>query len=577
MGLRPGEGKRDRIASETAILLPFALVVALSFGVSFATGNQHSYLLDALRTLDPTFLRRDWYVSETYQYHPAFTRLILALATIGPVGPMSAAAYIVLIIGFGVIVHRIVRVVGATRALAATLLVLLFVLVERTASLGNSFIFSVSIEPSSIAAVAFTGAMLCFIRAWWLPAGLLLLLAGVFHVNFLVLGLLTFGLAYMLRSGWWREGERRSFVIGGMLLLGPGIALALYELPVLLRASGGPDAARALYIFHFIRAPHHYVPRDFLGDLVPFLGWTAATAGLMGVTRAPANVRGRLSALGGTFSVLVIGATVVNTVTFVPTVSQLFFWRLAPFAVLLFQVVVSVALVRLVSEPCRVRIPPWQLTLAAGGLAIIIMSGARTVLVNGARSTLPNVLLALLLIFLVFIILARAFRLPGTALIEPVTRQPAVVVGGVLAAAALWAVSGASWSLDIGGASGGLPEQELYKWVRTTPKDTLFLTPPELETFRLHGQRAIVVDWKSMPVLPAELLEWYRRLCEVSGHQVTSRTDAIDGYRALDEARVERLRGSFAFDYVVVPASSRRLALPVTFEDERYVVYSAVR
>ena len=64
----------------------------------------------------------------------------------------------------------------------------------------------------------------------------------------------------------------------------------------------------------------------------------------------------------------------------------------------------------------------------------------------------------------------------------------------------------------------GRDEGELYAWMRgSSPKDALFLTPPGVETMRFHGQRAIVVDWKSNPIVPEEVLEWHQRLKDVTG------------------------------------------------------------
>lgn len=54
------------------------------------------------------------------------------------------------------------------------------------------------------------------------------------------------------------------------------------------------------------------------------------------------------------------------------------------------------------------------------------------------------------------------------------------------------------------------------RWVATqTPADALFLVPPDEESMRFIGQRAILVDFKAVPQLSAELSTWNQRLCEV--------------------------------------------------------------
>jgi hypothetical protein len=96
-------------------------------------------------------------------------------------------------------------------------------------------------------------------------------------------------------------------------------------------------------------------------------------------------------------------------------------------------------------------------------------------------------------------------------------------------------------------------EAALYRWMRaSSPKDAQFLTPPNMETMRFHGQRAIVVDWKSNPIVPGEVLEWYRRLKDVTDRVNFSSARDLDGYYAMDPARLEFLRARYHLDYVVL-------------------------
>jgi hypothetical protein len=97
-----------------------------------------------------------------------------------------------------------------------------------------------------------------------------------------------------------------------------------------------------------------------------------------------------------------------------------------------------------------------------------------------------------------------------------------------------------------------LAEVELYEWMRDkSPKDALFLTPPRAESMRFHGERAIVVDWKSNPVSPDEVMEWYKRLSDVLGHPLRGWVD-LDSYKSMDQARLEKLRGQYGLDFAVI-------------------------
>ena len=56
----------------------------------------------------------------------------------------------------------------------------------------------------------------------------------------------------------------------------------------------------------------------------------------------------------------------------------------------------------------------------------------------------------------------------------------------------------------------------LAGWARDhTPPDAVFLVPPDEESFRVHARRAIVVNFKGVPQLSAELPEWRDRLRDV--------------------------------------------------------------
>jgi len=57
---------------------------------------------------------------------------------------------------------------------------------------------------------------------------------------------------------------------------------------------------------------------------------------------------------------------------------------------------------------------------------------------------------------------------------------------------------------------------QLCEWVsKSTPLDAIVLVPPNEQSMRLVGQRAIVVNYKAVPQLSGQLLEWRRRMCDV--------------------------------------------------------------
>jgi hypothetical protein len=106
-------------------------------------------------------------------------------------------------------------------------------------------------------------------------------------------------------------------------------------------------------------------------------------------------------------------------------------------------------------------------------------------------------------------------------------RRPYVVAALLLlatGAAALAAASGLlapptlrhPLGLRVKGLEGDDPGyRELAAWARDhTPKDAVFLVPPDEESFRVHARRAIVVNFKGVPQLSGELPAWRDRLCD---------------------------------------------------------------
>ncbi|GIW90301.1 MAG: hypothetical protein KatS3mg109_0733 [Pirellulaceae bacterium] len=110
------------------------------------------------------------------------------------------------------------------------------------------------------------------------------------------------------------------------------------------------------------------------------------------------------------------------------------------------------------------------------------------------------------------------------------------------------------------------------------PKDALFLTPFNQQTFKWHAERAEVVNWKDFPQDPASILEWKRRMDDLFPN-TTARSD-ITYWR--DNEIIEKMR-RYGAEYLVLerlPGASRTLGPAFTqvyprFGDvnEDFVVY----
>ncbi len=124
----------------------------------------------------------------------------------------------------------------------------------------------------------------------------------------------------------------------------------------------------------------------------------------------------------------------------------------------------------------------------------------------------------------------------------------------------------------------GRANLDLYRWLReSSPRDALYLTPPDLDGARFLGQRAIVVDWKAVPLIPTELLVWYERLCDVTGRHVQGSGD-LAGYQALDGERLSLLVAKYHPDYLVLRRGGERrfASFPVVYQNGGYSVLKIV-
>lgn len=514
----------------------FCAALALSYGFSFGNvGNQQTYLPHTLNYIDGSFLQYDWLVGHTTAYHGQFRWIVAALSAVGRLDVNMAIANVLVIVLGLYLVHKIAAAVDPGNRLATTIFVVLFITIEQTQSVAGSYLFSSGLQPSSLATAGWLAAIYFYVHGRFLASGLLLALGGLFHVNFLVLGI---GLFTMVHA----STDIKSWCKRALLQVGPSlIPLALFA-PLIFFATAGDGAAVAREIFQRIRAPHHYLPAHYLFDFWNWAGWMLT--GLGAVFSLPPNAaRSALSRLIVAISVCVAGATILTTVVFVPAVSQLFVWRLAPFGVLLSHIALATLAVRYVSgnmDSSR-RVPIWCLAMIVLGLACVAFWYLR------AYSWLSKPIVTLLL--------TAALVVSSHAAVSRgyITRRAslfAASAGALLVMAmhlpAQYAMAHRQSFLITN------PHQALYDWVKRTPADTLFMVPPEFGDFRLFAQRGIVADWKSTPVKSDELIEWHKRIEAVAGRPVNGVRDAVEGYRSQDIAKLRATAVRYGARYIIV-------------------------
>lgn len=543
----------------------FSFLIALSFGFSYGNvGNQVSYYPHALNHLCPEFLAYDWLVQETTPYHVRFEWIVWLTHALGSVPWWSAILNLVLVTAGIFVIYRIASAYSQQWALVTFLIILLFVMIDRTQTVGMSYLFGEGLQPSTLATVAWLASILWFLSGRIQLSGVSLALGGLFHANFLILGIGMFGLAHLALG---RDALLRR--LAGQLI--PSLLILSFDLPLILASSSGEGSAAARTILQQIRAPHHYIPETYLMDFWAWSGWILAGIGAT-LSIDVRSVRLPTLALLGSIAASVIGATLLTTFVFVPTISQLYVWRLAPFGVIMSQVVVASFAVRVTGGTLSLfdrRNPAPRALVALGSVFVL-----RGYLHNYQILSYP--IMIILGIGVLTIGLAMLIRYKPSAVGISVSIFAVAAVG--LLFSYLPSRLGEAYSRSTLFSPQALGDSfNLYQWAQRSPMNSNFLIPPELEGFRLFGARAIVVDVKSTPIKPSELIAWHKRLEEVAGRKVGNVDDAVKGYRHQSLSQLSNTARHFGANYIVIDRKHHIAEIgdePPLFVSDRYAVYS---
>jgi hypothetical protein len=480
-----------------------------------------------------------------------------------------ALAYTAVVAGSLACLYFLVRAcIGRGLALAAFSCLVALAFASGTRGPATTYVFDGTLQPSAVSSAWFFAAAWCFAERRFLGTGLFLALSGLFHVNLLVLLGPAFALAHLLL------GTRGLFGRLARQLLPAGLVLIGFLPMLAAAATTAPDAALARHIWHDVRFPHHFQIRDHLAELGPLVAWQLIGAGAaLPMRRTPAGpaLTGCIALIGGLVAVQWLG---VAAALLDQRAAAVLSWRVAPHAELLLQAISCVAVVMLLARPERVALyNRWAVASIVAGLTV----GFASYLSRRHAAMLE--LLALLVVCSVAAVFAyfRPVSRVASGLARIHARAPWLLTAGGLAVAFGFGV-GPVLRLELHSTlltDDRKDELALYAWMRArTAKDALFLTPPDIAFVRLIGERAIVVDWKSPPGLPAEVVVWFHRLEDVTGRPGLAGPEDLAGYAELDRARLDALRARYRFDFAVVRrASATRLpGYERAFENPEFVV-----
>ncbi len=559
-------------AIEYGVVVLAALAFATSYGFNYGFDNQVVYFLKSLTLTDKSLLRADWFTNHTTQYHRVFIYFGAGLLELNKRGWAVAVAQFVAVFVGGLCMYRLVkRIAGAGLGVAAFLLLLSMLFITRTSSVAASYLFDTIMQPSTLGALGSLAGTLFFVEERWLWSGLCLAAGGAFHANYLVLSYPIFGIAHLALGS---KGSRKRL----LEQFAPLVVVTIALFPLLLAASHTKASPEAQEILFRIRSPHHYNPGHYERNFMPVAAWQLLGVGSGWLIHRTPNGR-RLGAVFAGLLITIWTGTLLSTFVEIPKVTQIFVWRFAPNADLMGQILVACALAQVLTRPGIVRkFPPVAIGLACAGLGVFGLYFR-----NKEGAPLPRLLLG----FFALAVLARVVDLGLNWLtdLRPEQRSRVVVVKRWLGRTPLLVGALALYVLAPDRISQGIhrsnllkgeggAQSDLYRWLRErSPKDAVYLTPPDLEATRFLGQRAIVVDWKAVPLIPTELLGWYERLCDVTGRQVSGAGD-MSGYNSIDPERLASVVAKYRPDYLVLRRGGERRFpdLLVAFQNSGYSV-----
>jgi hypothetical protein len=527
----------------TAFSLVFGMVLTLAVsGYQFGRGNLTVYLLDGLRAVHPELLRNDWFVTQTLQYHACFSLLTECLVRLHILQPGFLIGYLLLIVFWHLFWRRLVISIGGDDR-TYLVSVFLFYLSAAGISLGVfQFLQDGCFLPSNVANVAMLGGIASWVGGRRVTAGVWFGIAGLFHVNYAAVGI---GL-WLSLLGWewldrWPTGPmQRLFpeilsgtataaqprpdlniasnrtLLASFLMLAPSLVNLCMTLPNELRRGGTMPMAEFVAVYVRFRHEHHYDPVHWPAILwlsflwpIPLAVWAAARWEAFSDFQYARRETCRTFTL--IFGLLVIAFLFAGVWFINEPLVQLCFWRFGIYIKLMSCIGAAFIL-------CDARLLRWStVSRTLCGVAVIAAVAYTLFWAAGPTGHGPVWSLAyshrvgIGLVIALWIVLAVEESLSNGSLF----RRIAI---GVLPIAALvaWPALGVGMTPEPDDAN----YREVCRWAKDpahTSINAVFLVPPQETDFRLYAERAIVINFKHVPQLSGEIIEWQKRLLDVLG------------------------------------------------------------
>ncbi len=575
--------------------IAFAMTLTLCVrGYQFGGSNHNVYLINALHHASGgQLLARDWFTTQTLQYHAIFGLLTRQLFRWGLVEPAFLIGQLICIFLMHLGWFRIVRRLGGTR-MTYLLSVLMFYVLAGGVGLGMyEFMQDQAFLPSNIANVALLWGLYFWISRKPGLAGLWLGIAGLFHLNHALVAIGLWGAlnAWRMWDTWRTTHHRgwaalretlhsqntRGFVIGTILVLGISIGNILIALMAVWSQTKTLPMDEFVDLYVRLRHPHHYDPSTW-----PAVIWVtfvlpiplAIAVWRRWVNRPPAPTTDgdastqyawqQASRIFVLISCLLLVALVGAGMFYVSeTLVKLSLFRFSIYVKLLSCIGAAYLLYN--AGVWNRRVVRWMLI----GLPIVL---GLVVLLLFVTSQTGYVFIDWLAAFVwrhrgtagLTIILCAVLAIYELIYAKPWRRWRHDLLHGT-GIVAMAVVIYLAWGRWLGVQV--LPDDDdaylrVCRWVqRNTPVDAIFVVPAHEQSFRLHAQRAIVVNFKGVPQLNGEIPEWRDRLQAVLDlpdlavlrrRTFDEALDAIQArYNALSGEHLAKVAHQYDADYVL--------------------------
>ena len=542
------------------------------------------YLLDAMRVNDPNLLAKDWYTTHTLQYHFLFTHLSALLYRLNVVHGAFFTGYVLIVVFFQLAWFKFNQLLGGNRN-SYLLSNLFFWISAGGLGLGVfDFLQDASFVPSNVANIAMLWAMYYWAKHRPAIAGLLFGLAGLFHVNHALVGIaLWFGL---IIGEWIKfplkpsetaapEQDHRGYFKG--LIIGTTLILA-FCLPNLIPSAIGAlrksehkiSLNEFVNLYVHLRHPHHYDPLTWPIVLWLSLFWTFPLAWLQ-LKKMPWNRPARESC-----SIVILICAMMTVAFFTAGVwfilepmVQASLFRFSIYPKLLG--CIGAAIYLLQKYPQKRLLQNVSIIAAAATLAVKILINHLPPIVAKNELVLSRLIFVFMAITILVDLCEMGFESNPN---QPASRRRFRIYLTVFFSF-LFAIIGLNIAVDASLGKLGSPVftgtviepdyQALCEYCqKNTPADSLFIVPPEEQEFRLRAQRAIVVNFKGVAQLSAELGEWRDRLCrllDINSLDVLPKQfskvfdDLARRYAALSPEHLKAVADQYGVNYIITTHS----------------------